>query len=925
VRPLTTERWQRIDRLFAAVLEQESDDRQAFLRKAAAGDAELYLEVRRLLESSREADLLLGGSATEFAPLLVSDLRATLADGTEELPPEGERIGPYLVVKVIGRGGMGVVYLARRADEQFEKQVALKLVKRGMDTDEILTRFRYERQILASLEHPFIARFLDGGMSEDGRPYLVMEYIEGRPIDGYCDAKRLGVDERLALFGAVCEAVQYAHRNLVVHRDLKPSNIVVTDDGGVKLLDFGIAKLLDDAPSDTPRTRTGVRVMTPEYASPEQVRGEAVTTASDVYGLGLVLYQLLTGSRPAPIEKRNSSASGLDGLDAGPERPSSAVVRAGGRRAGGVTAASLDRVGVATVRGLTPERLRRRLRGDLDTIVLKALEKEPSRRYGSAQQLLDDIERHRAGLPVHARTATLRYRTVKFLHRNRGAVAAAALFIVLLSGFAAVMTLQQHETARQRDRAERERDKAAEVAAFLEGLLGASDPFSPEPQRVDTLRVRDFLARGANKVRQELGDQPLIQAQMLDVVGRVYRGQGLFDQAQPLLEDALEIRRGMLGSAHPEVAASLTNLGLLFATRGEHDSARQMLEEAVAIHARGGELNHSRVVTTLDALGVALREQGRYDEAEGYQREALRILQTARTANDPQLPLVLSSLATTLEKAGDYALADSLFRSSLALRRSLYGDRHPHVSVGLNDLALLLQRRTEYAEAETLIRESLAISEQSLGAAHPHVADVLNRLASVLWWKGDPAAAEPLHRRSLALKRSIYGDDHLQIAVGLYNLAQVLRDNGSMEAAEAASRQALAISRKSGGDDHPYVAIHTGGLAATLHAKGACPQAEPLYLDAIERIERTLPSDRLRIPLLQRGLARCLTSRANHAAAESLLLDSYQALRNLRGDEDDFTRNTLEELVTLYGTWGKPAEQSRYRALLRETAGLADR
>jgi eukaryotic-like serine/threonine-protein kinase len=909
---LSAERWRQIDALYTAALEQPPEARDAFAREAAGDDRELYEEVRSLLASEVAAGQALEGPAAEVASLL-DDLPAEPSLEPPEALPAGTRVGPYRIVREIARGGMGAVYLAERADEQFEKRVALKLVKRGMDTDEILRRFRYERQILASLEHPHIARLLDGGATEQGQPYLVMEYIPGQPIDRYCDEHRLSVEARLALFESVCEAVQYAHQNLVVHRDLKPSNILVTEappaeaGGQVELLDFGIARLLSDDDHAAPHTRTGMRVLTPEYASPEQVSGAPLTVASDVYSLGVVLYRLLTGR--SPYRRPGQGAFELERatLEQEAERPSAAVVRrAEPASSAGGSEPSADTI--AATRGTTPEGLRRRLRGDLDSIVLKALEKDPARRYGSVEQLLADLRRHRAGLPVEAHSAGLRYRTGKFVRRHRGAVGAAALFVLLLTGFAAAMTLQQRETARERDRAEQERDKAEEVAAFLESLFAASDPFLPEAERLDTLRVRDFLARGAARVQQELGEQPLVQARMLDVVGRVYRAQGLFAEARALLEDALEKRLRLLGEQHPEVAESRTSLALLLADLEEFDRAQQLLEQALAINLRSFGERHPSTAMSLNDLGVLLRLRGRYAEAVQPQRQALAILQLLPGDQRQRLATVTASLASTLEFQGDYAAAEALMLSSLELRRELYGEESLHVAVGLNELSLVLQRQGRYDDAEARIRESLAIVEQGLGEEHRYVAEILNRLASVLGWKKEYADAELHYRRSLALRRKLYGERHNQVAIALNNLGTLLSDRGAHVEAVALNREALAITVETLGRDHAEVPIATGSLASALEAQGECAQAEGLFREALAGLRRTLPTNHVRIPMLQRRLGSCLARLGRPAEAEAELLESYHVLHSSRGGDDSYTRDALDRLVAFYVASGRPQQ-----------------
>ncbi|HMB90944.1 MAG TPA: serine/threonine-protein kinase, partial [Rhodothermales bacterium] len=416
-------RWSRVNELFDAAYEVVPEERKAYLEKAVAGDEALFREVWSLLHEDQHTHSLLDGVALDAI---------TVLDDTSH---EGRRIGPYQIEREIGHGGMGRVFLAHRADGEFEQQVALKLIKRGMDSEAVLHRFRSERQILARLQHPHIARLLDGGLTDEGQPYFAMEYVEGQPIDVFCDAHHLTIDERLALFQDVCRAVLYAHAQLVVHRDLKPSNILVMEDASgrpqVKLLDFGIAKML--AEDEEGLTQTGVAVMTPEYASPEQVRGEAVSTATDIYSLGVVLYELLAGHRPYDIASRNSVEMAQVVLSTEPERPSTAVKRP----TGDTTAEAISRA-----RGTVVERLRRRLAGDLDVICLKALRKEVERRYQSVEALAEDLRRHLSGLPVEARADTATYRVRKFVERHRAGVFTTAGMLLLVSALVGFYTVQ---------------------------------------------------------------------------------------------------------------------------------------------------------------------------------------------------------------------------------------------------------------------------------------------------------------------------------------------------------------------------------------------------------------------------------------------------------------------------------------------------
>src|SRR5690606_25896158 len=553
--PMTTDPLDRLERLFRAARMHPPDERAAFLDAACADDPALRAEVEALLaaDADAEADGFLARPATG---LLGDAARAAGDGGPGEAPdPLLDRlVGPYRVLRPLGEGGMGAVYLAVR-EEPFLRYVALKVVRAGLHAPEVVRRFEQERQILASLDHPNIARLLDGGVTDDGLPYFAMEYGAGRPLPTYCDEHRLSCDERLRLFRAVCEAVHYAHQNLVLHRDLKPSNILVATDGAdgkptVKLLDFGIAKVLNPhlSPSAMPVTRTALRVMTPEYASPEQVRGEPLSTASDVYSLGVVLYELLTGHRPYRITTGSTEEIVRVVCEQEPERPSTKVVRDETiARGNGEETITAKAVGAA--RGAHPERLRRRLRGDLDTVVLMALRKEPQRRYASAEQLGRDLDRYRQGLPVLAHRDSRAYRLGKLVRRHKTATALVLVVLASVVGFALFSSWQARRVAEERDRAQTAQAKAEQVAAFLVSLFGQADPTETLG---DTLTVREVLDAGARRVEAELAGQPEVQAAVLSVIAQAYRSLGRSSDAVPLLERALALRRKALGNDHPD-------------------------------------------------------------------------------------------------------------------------------------------------------------------------------------------------------------------------------------------------------------------------------------------------------------------------------------------------------------------------------------
>ncbi|MBI3932801.1 MAG: serine/threonine protein kinase [Acidobacteria bacterium] len=752
--------------------------------------------------------------------------------------PAGERrIGPYRLLREIGHGGMGTVYLAVRADEQFHKRVAVKVV-RGGDSAEVVRHFRRERQILAGLEHAHIAHLLDGGTTEDGLPYFVMEYVEGQPIDRYCDGHGLTVTDVLVLFQQACDAVQHAHRNLVVHRDLKPSNILVTADGLVKLLDFGIAKLLNPELSGEAPTATGL-AMTPEYASPEQVRGEPITTATDVYSLGVVLYRLLTGRLPYRLDGRPP----LDVLRAvceeEPERPSLASGR-------------------------------RHLRGDLDNIVLSALCKEPHRRYPSVEALSEDIRRHLEGRPVRARRSSWGYRLLKFVGRNRVAVGAVSLLILLLAGAVAEMAVAWGRAAHERDRAQREREKAERVAAFLVDLFRVSDPREAKGR---TVTAREVLDRGARRIDTELRDQPEVRATLLDTLGVVHSNLGFFDEAQRMLEEAAGTRTRVLGPDHPDVMATRASLASVLALRGDYAGSETLYRQVLAQQRRVLGEGHGDVARVLGELGNVLSMKGSYSEAE------------------------------------------ALHRESLALKRRVHGEDHEAVAQGLNNLANVLHGKGDSAGAEALYREALAKRRRLRVYEHPHTALALGNLGNVLKERGDLAGAETSYREALELQRGLLGEDHPDVAWTLSSLGDVLEHKGDLEGAERVYREALAVQRRRLGEEHPDAAFTLLGLGRVLGRRGRNAEAEPLLRRALALFRRGgVGRGAEEVAEASGLLGGTLVALGRHAQAEPLLLESYASLAP--AGNAAASRAAVERLVSLYETWGRPREAAEHRRRL---------
>jgi serine/threonine-protein kinase len=869
---VTPTRRAEIESVFEAALERPPDERSTWLAARCGGDDALRAEVSALLSAHRRADGI---------------LEADLSRAAAELSPPGlqrRRIGPWRVVRELGRGGMGVVYLAERDDGQFRRRVAIKLLRNSPDAEELHRRFRAERQILASLDHPNIAQLLDGGITDGQLPYLVMEYVEGLPITAYCDRHRLGIPARLALFQAVCAAVHHAHKNLIIHRDLKPSNILVSPAGQVKLLDFGIAKLLNPelSPVDMPVTRTGHRLLTPDYASPEQVRGEPLTTASDVYSLGVVLYELLAGHPPYRLTTYAPGEILEVVCEREPERPSAAVRR---REPGALAegrAGELTPEGIAAARDAAPAQLARRLRGDLDAIVMMALRKEPTRRYGSADLLAADIQRHVESLPVVAHRGSRWYRARKLLHRHRIAAAAAALVATSLVGGAGVALWQGRVAARERDRAEAARVQSEAVTRFLMGLFEASDPLEA---RGDSVTARDLLRRGVARA-DALDGEPLVQARLLEVTGLVYRSlgdyalartqlerslaarraaraaddadaartlsvladvlrrQGLFVEAERTARRALDIRAGRLGPEHPDVAESLLQLSVLVIYRARLAEAETLSRRALAIRRRILPPNDPVIGENLEQLAAIVRRRGNSPGAEAMLREALgvhlRAADRARATPDGVRQRIGDILMTDYGRLED---AEAMYEAAIADARAAVGETHPRVAWAYGSLGGLRSVQGRHAEAERLVRQALEIHRRAAGPDHPNVAGSMGHLAVVLTRAGRLAEAESLARRVMEMDERRYGRRHQLYLSGLGRVASILARRGRLTEAESLQREALRIRAVEMGDaDGPLLAIGMTNLAGILVRRGDLAAADSL-LDHALRIHRRLTTN----------------------------------------------------------------------------------
>jgi serine/threonine-protein kinase len=889
-------RWKLLQKLFEEALEQPPETRSAFLQAKCGRDAALRREVEALL-------------AADAAPDPIENAVAQAAEsfiaGAENESIAGRRIGAYRIVRELGRGGMGRVFLAERDDHQYAGQVAVKMLAGGGLGHGLEDRFRTECQVLADLRHPGIAGLLDAGTTADGDSYLVMEYVDGEPIDVFCDRRRMTVDQRLALFQRLCDAVQHAHRNLVVHRDIKPNNVVVTAEGEPKLLDFGIAKLLDldrARALDLHRTSDVTRMLTPTTASPEQLRGEAVTTTTDVYALGHLLYRLLTGRTPYPAAATDRFALPQAILNDEPLRPSLAVQRDAGSQPD-----SSSREQIAAQRGTTPERLARRLVGDLDTIVLKALRKEPERRYATPTQLAEDVERHLAHRPVQARGESVGYVTRRFLRRHRGPVAASSVALLLVIALVGFYTAR---LAIERDRARVEALRAEEVASFLTQLFEVA---TPDESRGARITAREVLDRGAERIGTQLRGEPAVQAALMRVIGSAYGKLGLYEPATTMLERALAtrdslngppdavlgdalhelgavllvqaryteassalqralaVRRSARGPIHGDVVSTLRTLAILELELADYDAAARYLDEAEAVLGALDPPDSLRLAEVLLTRGDLFQQLGDYDRAIAVQLQAIEVRTRAFGFDHPGTLVAQDNLADTLNDAGRTGEAEAVLRDTLKIRRRVLPPGHADIAYALTNLSAALKMQGRPEEAEPLQAEALDLFRAAHGADHPAIATALNNLANLRHDLRDLQGAFTLHQESLAMNQRLYGDDHPSLADSYNNLAALQLDREEYEGALLMYRRTLELDRRSLGENHPYVGHDLTSIGVTLGLLDRLEEAEQTLRNALAQSRRTVGDEHPQVANAMRELGIVLQRQARYDEAESLL------------------------------------------------------
>ncbi len=924
--PISSEKWKEVEALLDKALDLPVSQRTVFLEEASQGDEVLRDLLMEFWEAGLKAEDFLEGDIPSDVVKVINQL--TVEEAYGPAPYKGMRFGDFEVIEEIGRGGMSVVYKAKRVDGQFEQTVALKILKRGMDTDQLVRRFLSERQILAGLQHANIARLIDGGATKDGRPYLIMEYVKGMPITKYCDEHKLDINSRLALFKKVGAAVDFAHRNLVVHRDLKPSNILVTNEEEVKLLDFGIAKVLSADLDETvlALTMAGGRVMTPEYAAPEQIFGDAITTATDVYAMGVLLYELLCGQLPIRYDARRVSA--IERIMRSSEMSLPSVFL---KQQGKSDQSTIEEI--ASARGTTTLLLTQKLEGDLDMIVQMALRKDPERRYRFVSEFIDEVERYQQGLPVKARPDTLGYRARKFYGRYRFGVISASIALLLLITSLIGTILQAREASEQSMIASQERDvaqrEAAKSARITEFIVDVFESIDPDISEGDTLTAYQILERGAQKLENELGEEPALQTDIMTVIGRMYQRMGAYDEAERWLSRALTKRQTLFDKNAIEVLDGAYNMGSLMQDQGRYAEAESLLQQVLSepydVSDAGVELQFAK---TQELLGSVLADNGQYEAAKsiyeqslytqtaligeehsdvasvyvnlgdvleitsdfegavGYFQKAVEIYRANPEGHADDVADALLSLSEANRNRGAFEDAERYCREALTINRKLFGEAHPRVIKVMNQLGSILSEMGRNEDAERIYLDALSIQVNTLGEKHPDTIELLGNLGGNYIRMGNLKQAVVHLKEALALREAVLGKDHPTVAIALSNLGVALGSLGDYQEAERIHRKSLVMTKKYFGEDHPGVAVCASNLANVLYK--------------LERYNEALPHADLAIKIDKETLE------PNHRFVAATIAIKGQILFELGQIKD--AQQHLQEAIDIYERSGLPAD-----------------
>ncbi|HTR38330.1 MAG TPA: serine/threonine-protein kinase [Bryobacteraceae bacterium] len=873
-------RWDRIQTLFHDAADLPPSEQQAYLATACGADDELLAEVLAMLEEDARSSLLDSNVAQVAGKLLDEAVPVLLAT---------QRFGPYRITRLLGEGGMGVVYLAERDD--LKNVAAIKVLRDAWLSPARRERFLSEQRTLAQLNHPSIARLYDAGTLAEGTPWFVMEYVEGAPLTEYCGRHDCAIAEKLRLFRLVCEAVQYAHQHAVIHRDLKPSNILVKEDGTVRLLDFGIAKQIENLDDTADQTRTGLRLMTPAYAAPEQIRGERIGVHTDVYALGVILYELLAGRLPFDLTNLSPAQAEVMIVNQEPQKPS--------------TVAKQHRSANQTLRSAES--------ADLDVLCLTAMHKDPARRYRSVEALIRDVDHFLGGEPLEAQPDTMHYRLGKFVRRNRRAVAAAAVVTALVIGLVVFFLIR---LTAARDAALAQAARTERIQEFMTDLFEGGDK---EAGPADTLRVVTLLDRGLQQARA-LDRDPTIQSDLYETLGSIYQKLGKLDQSDRLLRETLDRRKKLFGPDSPQVAESLVALGELRSEQARFDEAERLVRQGLEIEKRKLAPSDPAIATGTLALGRVLEGRGAYGRAIQVLEDAVR-LRSTESPGTADLGASLTELANAHFYAGHYDVSESLNQRAVALYRRLYGEHHPLVADALINLGAIQFERGNYVEAARLDSEALDITRAWYGNDHPETASAMNILARALIFEKRLDEAKSLLEQALAIQERAYGPVHPRVASALNELGSVALRRGELDEAEARFRRMADIYRAVYGDKHYLIAVALSNLASVYMERHEWARAETLYRQVVQRFTVALSADHSYTAIARIKLGRALLGERHYAEAQQESLAGYQILSKQAGPSVSWLQDARADLAAEYEALHQPEKAEQMRAELTSIAG----
>jgi eukaryotic-like serine/threonine-protein kinase len=878
---MDSSRWQKVQSLFHEAADVPESEQRNFLETRCKDDSALVGEVLILLQEDSRGGSVLDRDVAHLAHQVFND-------PSSDAPPFKE-LGPYRILKPIGEGGMGVVYLAERDD--LGSRVAIKVLRDAWLSPARRARFAIEQRTLAQLNHPSIARLYDADTSPDGTPFFVMEYVEGVPLTDFCKQHNCTVPDRLRLFRDVCEAVLYAHQHAVIHRDLKPSNILVKDDGTVRLLDFGIAKPLESLGESVNQTMTGLRLMTPAYASPEQIRGEPIGIQADVYSLGVVLYELLAGRLPFDLSNRSPAQAEKVLTEQEAEKPSTVAERA--------TTVSADKNENAALASKAAW-------ADLDVLCLTAMHKDVRQRYQSVEALIRDVDHYLKGEPLEARADTVRYTVGKFVRRNWRTLSLTAAIVAMIVGLVIFYTVR---LTRARNAALAEAARTQRIQHFMLNLFQGGDPSAGPP---DDLRVVTLLDRGVQGARS-LDTEPAVQAELFETLGGIYQKLGKYDQADSLLQSALHTRQSIFGADSAETAKSLLALGSLRDDQAQYEESERLIRQALGIDKRHLPPDDPAVAKDMLALGTVLADRGAYDQSIAMLEQTVRLYSAPHSAPVDAADS-LHQLANAHFYAGHYEISNVLNQRVLEMYKKIYGERHPRVADIYINLGAIRYDLGHYSEAEQYDRQALDIVQSWYGKDNPETAIDLTILARALVFQNRYDEATDLLQQSLAIKERAFGKVHPSVASTLNELGNVASKTGKYDLAKQYFNRMADIYRAVYGEHHYLVATALSNLGSVYLAERDWASAEKIFRQVIPLYTDTQSATHINTGIARTKLGRALLRQRRYTEAEAETRAGYDILAPQMDPKVSWLTNARHDLVEEYEALNQTEQAAKFRA-----------